>query len=346
MGLDDRAEGDVSAYNDWASHSRRDEYWKAIDGDERAARVTVPIHFIAGWFDPFLPTQLKDYATILQTADPRVAENMHLTIGPWGHAFEPPLPDGSLPDDYRRSSLAPSVAWFDRHLKGDTTVPAPSPVRIFVLGENQWRDEEAWPLARAEPTAFYLNGDNRSLSVGSPPRGSGTLEYVFDPTDPVPTRGGAMLGARSGMRRQSNVARNDVLTFTTDPLAEPMEITGPVSVVLYAQTSAPNTDFTAQLLYVEPDGRTFNITEGVVRRVFRQDVGPERVSIELWPTSIVLHVGQRLRVDISSSNYPRWDANPNTGRDPATETAPVSATQRISWGGTTPSHIMLPVVRR
>ena len=344
--LDDRAEGDVSAYNDWASHSRRDEYWKAIDGDERAARVTVPIHFIAGWFDPFLPTQLKDYATILQTADPRVAENMHLTIGPWGHAFEPPLPDGSLPDDYRRSSLAPSVAWFDRHLKGDTTVPAPSPVRIFVLGENQWRDEEAWPLARAEPTAFYLNGDNRSLSVGSPPRGSGTLEYVFDPTDPVPTRGGAMLGARSGMRRQSNVARNDVLTFTTDPLAEPIEITGPVSVVLYAQTSAPNTDFTAQLLYVEPDGRTFNITEGVVRRAFRQDVGPERVSIELWPTSIVLHVGQRLRVDISSSNYPRWDANPNTGRDPATETAPVSATQRISWGGTTPSHIMLPVVRR
>ena len=199
-----------------------------------------------------------------------------------------------------------------------------------MLGENQWRDEEAWPLARAEPTAFYLNGDNRSLSVGSPPSGSGTLEYIFDPTHPVPTQGGAMLGARSGMRRQSNVARNDVLTFTTDPLAEPMEITGPVSVVLYAQTSAPNTDFTAQLLYVEPDGRTFNITEGIVRRAFRQDVGPERVSIELWPTSIVLHVGQRLRVDISSSNYPRWDANPNTGRDPATETAPVSATQRIS----------------
>ncbi len=342
--LDDRVEADVSYYNDWVSHTRRDEYWRAIDGEDRAARVTAPIHFMAGWFDPYLPTQLRDYTTILQSADPRVAESTHLTIGPWGHAFEPPLVDGSLPDNYRRSSIAPSVAWFDRYLKGDSAVPAPPPVRIFVLGANQWRDEEAWPLARAEPTAFYLNGDGGSLSVGSPPPGSGTLEYVFDPTDPVPTRGGAMLGARSGMRLQSNVERDDVLTFTTDPLSEPLEITGPVSAVLYVETSAPNTDFTAQLLYVEPDGRTFNITEGIVRREFRQDSGPERISIELWPTSIVLEAGRRLRLDIASSNYPRWDANPNTGRDPARETAPVSATQRIFWGGATPSHITLPLV--
>ena len=285
--LDDRAEGDVSYYNDWASHSRRDDYWSAIDGEDRAARVTAPMHFMAGWFDPYLPTQLRDYATILQTADPRVAESTHLTIGPWGHAFEPALADGSLPDDYRRSSIAPSVAWFDRYLKGDSAVPAPPRVRIFVLGENQWRDEEAWPLTRAQPTAFYLNGDGGSLSVGSPPPLSGTLEYVFDPTDPVPTQGGAMLGARSGMRLQSSVERDDVLTFTTAPLTEPLEITGPVSAVLYVETSAPNTDFTAQLLYVEPDGRSFNITEGIVRRELLQDSGPERVSIELWPTSIV-----------------------------------------------------------
>ena len=342
--LDDRAEGDVSYYNDWASHSRRDDYWSAIDGEDRAARVTAPMHFMAGWFDPYLPTQLRDYATILQTAAPRVAESTHLTIGPWGHAFEPALADGSLPDDYRRSSIAPSVAWFDRYLKGDSAVPAPPRVRIFVLGENQWRDEEAWPLTRAQPTAFYLNGDGGSLSVGSPPPLSGTLEYVFDPTDPVPTQGGAMLGARSGMRLQSSVERDDVLTFTTAPLTEPLEITGPVSAVLYVETSAPNTDFTAQLLYVEPDGRSFNITEGIVRRELLQDSGPERVSIELWPTSIVLQAGHRLRLDIASSNYPRWDANPNTGRDPATETAPVSATQRISWGGATPSHVMLPLV--
>jgi putative CocE/NonD family hydrolase len=114
--------------------------------------------------------------------------------------------------------------------------------------------------------------------------------------------------------------------------------------VLYVETSAPNTDFTAQLLYVEPDGRTFNITEGIVRREFRQDSEPQRISIELWPTSIVLEAGRRLRLDIASSNYPRWDANPNTGRDPARETAPVSATQRIFWGGATPSYITLPLI--
>ena len=348
---DDRAGVDVSFFNDWVTHAERDGYWQNVDGENRAARLRAPALLMAGWFDPFLPSQLDDFLRIRAEAIPEVARETRLIIGPWGHAEALTLPDGYEPRNYRLESLAPTLPWFDRHLKGDTTEPALPPIRLFVIGENVWRDEQEWPLARSRFTSYFLDGRNgRAALTTETPTVSGQQTYTFDPTDPVRTQGGAMLGPRSGMREQARPVRADVLSFATEPLGTDLEITGPVRAIVYVRTTAKNTDFTASLLDIYPDGRVFNISEGILRRSYSPDLGgsgePIEIEIPMWPTSILVARGHRLGLDISSSNYPRFDVNPNTGGNIATETAPILAEQTVFWGEKTPSRIVLPIVPR
>jgi len=355
---DDRAVGDVRFFNDWATHSEPDAYWNAIDGENRARTIKAPVLLMAGWYDPFLPTQLRDFETLRREADPRVAAQSRLIIGPWTHADPVRFPDGSTAGDYRPASLAPSIPWFDHQLLGrplDASLAAP--VRIYVMGENAWREEQEWPLARTRYTTFYLSGSGSAnsgtgdgaLMLSQPGSDEPTDSYVYDPLRPVPSRGGAMLGPRAGIAIQNDIeARADVLVYSTDPLDHDLEVTGPVSAVLYVATTAPSTDFTVKLIDVHPNGKAYNISDGILRRAYAktQPSASEEIAIELWPTSMLFRRGHRIRIEVSSSNYPRYDRNPNTGRDIPTETEPLTAKQTVYHGASTPSRIILPVIPR
>ena len=355
---DDRAVGNVTFFDDWVRHSSADDYWRRIDGENRASALKAPVLLMAGWYDPFLPTQLRDFEVIRSHAAPAVASGTRLIIGPWTHADSVRFPDGSTAGDYRPASLAPSLPWFDHYLLGkplDSSLAAP--VTLYVLGENVWRKEQEWPLARARYTRFYLSskgdansagGDGR-LSANEPEGGAASDSFTYDPRDPVASRGGAMLGPRAGMFTQNEVeSRRDVLVYSTDVLAEDVEVTGPVHAVLHVGTTAPNTDFCVKLVNVYPDGKAYNVSDGILRRDYPAGASgaPVEITVQLWPTSTLFKRGHRIRVEVSSSNYPRYDRNPNTGRDIATETQPVSARQTIFHSASARSRIILPLIPR
>jgi putative CocE/NonD family hydrolase len=254
---------------------------------------------------------------------------------------------------------------FLRRAVADSELPGPR-VTLFVMGDNTWRDEDDWPLARTRWTRWYLRADG-SLTPAAPGDFDAPSHYTHDPRDPVPTVGGATLitggpgGGVSwmpGPRDQREVeARPDVLSFTSAVLAEDLEVTGPVSVTLHAATSAADTDFTAKLVDVWPDGRAMGVTDGIVRARYRDGSGlaspitPGQVyeyTIDLIATSQVFKAGHRLRVDVASSNFPCFDRNPGNGAPAATATLEdfVVAEQTIFHDGARPSFITLPVIPR
>jgi len=351
---DDRSVGDTDFFNDWVNHPERDAYWLAIDGTDRTHTLKAPALLMAGWFDPFLPTQLNDFVSIRHFAEPKVASATRLIIGPWAHAHTVKLPGNPPLDKYRKESIAPSLAWFDQHLGyADTAASRTAPVRIFVMGKNTWRDEQEWPLARTRYTPYYLHSSGNANSLN----GDGTLNlnpptlaeppdtYIYDPHDPVPTAGGAMLGPRAGTALQNTVeTRPDVLVYSTPSLENALELTGPITLITYVSTTAPNTDFTAKLVDVHPDGSAYNLSAGILRQPYKPNATPVKIEIALWPTSNVLRQGHRIRLEVSSSNYPQFDRNPNTGTPIATETQPTTAAQTIYHGHQTPSRLILPVI--
>jgi len=237
------------------------------------------------------------------------------------------------------------------------------PVKIFVMGENRWRDEREWPLARTNYTKVYLHSRGHANSL----RGDGALsfngpgeesvdEYVYDPNNPVPTRGGTSLGLPPGVYDQTDIEqRDDVLVYTSEPLAQDLEVTGPISMRLHAASSARDTDFVAKLVDVRNTGFAQNIAEGVIRARFRDSaaaptlITPGSVydyAIDLWSTSHVFKAGHRLRLEISSSNFPRYDRNPNTGNDPFSDRELRTARQSVFHSERYPSHLVLPVIPR
>jgi putative CocE/NonD family hydrolase len=232
-------------------------------------------------------------------------------------------------------------------------------VRLFVMGENVWRDEQEWPLARARPTKFYLHsgghansaqGDGR-LSVDTPTGDEPPDSFVYDPKSPVRSRGGAMLSSRAGIQEHSAVERRkDVLIYSSDPLTSDLEVTGPVSATLNVSTTAVSTDFTVKLVDVYPDGKAYNVSDGILRRAYPRaigaDVDVQAIVIELWPTSMLFKRGHRVRIEVSSSNFPRYDRNTNTGRDSTTDESPITALQSVQHSTTWVSSILLPVIPR
>ena len=354
---DRRAIGhDVAFFRDWLTQAPSNGYWNTVDGNGRARTIKAPVLLMAGWYDPFLPTQLRDYETIQRHAESRVAKQSRLIIGPWVHADAVQFPDGSDAGNYRPASLAPTLPWFDHFLRDQPLAESlAAPVRIYVMGEKVWRTEPEWPRARTRYTPKYLQsaGDANSekgkglLSFDMPQTQESADAYVYDPKQPVPSRGGAILGPRAGIQEQNAVeARGDVLVYTTDVLKSDMEITGPVKAVLYVKTDAPHTDFTVKLIDVHPNGKAYNVSDGILRRAYTIQEAPHEISIELWPTSMLFHKGHRIRIEVSSSNYPRYDRNLNTGGDNATQTMYLIAHQTIHHNAMAPSRIILPVIPR
>ena len=356
---DDVAIGPTDFYDDWLMHKDDETYWKNIDGTHRAESLQAPMLLMGGWYDPFLPSQLEDFQRITQKAKPEVAAQSKLIIGPWGHATEVHVPGMTDPVPYRRGSLAPSVPWFDYQLGLSEVAYPPAPVTLFVMGENIWREEQEWPLARTQytPLFFHSRGEaNTSMGDGwldwQPPTKSELSDtYVYDPLDPVPTAGGPMLGDRSGIVLQNEIEnRPDVLVYTTIPMEKPLEVTGQVRGELFVSTTVPSTDFTVKLVDVHIDGSVYNVCDGILRQTYNRSnqdsMIPVELSIDLWPTSHVFLVGHRIRVEISSSNFPRFDRNLNTGEPFATATRTQPATQSIHHTDKFPSRILLPIIPR
>lgn len=349
-----RARAPVAWFQDWVRHDAFDAYWKQIDGDRRPERLAAPALLMAGWYDPYLPGQVRDFERLVRGAKAGVADASCLIIGPWTHARQVELPGGIDPGDYRFESMGPSLPWFDRWLPpAGVKVPAPlARVRLYVMGANYWRDEAEWPLARAKALTYFLHSNGHAntrlgdgiLAEAAPLRAEPPDRYAYDPANPVPTAGSAMLGAGSGVGRQDNLElRHDVLVYDTPAFVQDTEVTGPVRFEGWASSTAPATDFTAKLVVVHADGRAYNLSDGITRVTA---AGPKAfpVAIALWPTSNVFKAGHRLRLEVSSSNYPRYDRHPNRRGVAALATTAVVATQTLFHDAGHPAKLHLQVV--
>jgi putative CocE/NonD family hydrolase len=335
-----------------------------IAGKHRDVRA--PALIIAGWHDLMLDGDLEHFASMKQHAATEQARRAtRIVIGPWSHGmFQSTVGDvdfgmrangASL--DLREDLTSLQLRWFDRWLKDERNgVDEEAPVRIFVQGVNRWRDEAAWPLARAKSAKLYLRAD-RALSWQAPGAKESGDAYVYDPNDPCPTCGGALLMPgvyRRGPVDQSPIlSRADVLTYTSAALESDLEVTGPVTFVLFAASDARDTDWVVKLCDVHPDGRTLNVTDGVLRASYRESDAERRLlqpgavvryEIALQPTSMLLRAGHRLRVLVTSSDFPRYDRNPNTGELGIEARAFMTARQHIFHDSERASHLVLPII--
>ncbi|GLV59013.1 X-Pro dipeptidyl-peptidase [Dictyobacter sp. S3.2.2.5] len=338
-------------------------------------QVTVPTFNIGGWYDIFLQDTLENFRIMRENGSTPEAKQSKLLIGPWIHGGstnpvgEKNFGFAAMPGllDLKSDIMSMQLRWFDHFLKGqDTGILSEAPIKLFVMGANIWRDEQEWPLARAVETRYYLHSAGQANSLD----GDGVIStevpeeeqpdtYVYDPANPVITRGGALLMTpeyRGGVFDQRPTEqRSDVLVYTTPVLTQDVEVTGPIVVHLWATSSAVDTDFVARLVDVYPDGYTQNLTDGIIRaryRNFPDDAEPALIEpgqayeyvIDLWSTSNVFKQGHCIRLDITSSNFPRWDRNPNTGYELGVDSELVIAHQTILHDAAHPSFIALPII--
>jgi len=354
----------------WMRHDRYDDYWKSYGIKEKYGEITAPAYFVTGWYDNLLHETWRNFIGFRnQGATEQVRRNTKIIVGPWTHAINAQGPnwDADFGENTHIELNGLHLRWFDYWLKGTPNgTDTDPPIRIFVMGENRWRSESEWPLARTQWISYSLASSGRAnslygdgvLSDQEIPQSAATQDrFVYDPNRPVPTLGGSisthpdLQGPRD---RRPVERRDDVLIYTSAPLAVDTEVTGPVELKLYAASSAVDTDFTATLADVYPDGRAVLIAEGVRGARYRESlehpslIEPGRVypyTISLWETSNVFKAGHRIRLEISSSNFPRFARNQNTGEAFGTSSRIVTAQQSIFHSRQYPSRLVLPIIR-
>ena len=367
--LDGAAGKQVEFFQDWVKHPDYDDYWKAMAIEERYEDVKIPVLQIGGWYDICASGTFHNFVGMRERGGSDLARaNQRAIVGPWIHSASEFTNAGEI--DFGRHSKLDlqeiELRWFDHWLKGTPNGAEDDPsLRIFVMRTNKWRDEGEWPLARTRFTPYYFHsggGANSLMGDGAlspePPAEEPPDRYVYNPAFPVPTRGGNTCCTPElvpwGAYDQRPVEhRTDVLVYTSEPLDRDLEVTGPVVVKLYASTDGRDTDFTAKLVDVDPDGYAVNLCDGILRaryhesREYQKLLEPGEVyelMIDLWVTSNVFLEGHRIRVDVSSSNYPRFDRNLNTGNDPGGDTEMRVARQTVLHDPGHPSHVLLPVI--
>jgi uncharacterized protein len=362
--------------SDILNHPSYDEYHQNIGVKRKADQVNVPCFCVAGWHDAILGHNLEHFQNIKANGGSEVArKKSRIIISPWAHGaflhcvgeINYGLASSGYFLDLKRDLTSLQLEWFDYWLKGkENGITDEAPVKIFVMGENKWRDEQEWPLARTQYTQYYF----RSKGNANTKRGDGFLStkppgdeapdrFVYDPRDPVPTLGGNILlpmnYTKGPVDQQFLEEREDILIYRTQPLEKDVEVTGPITVRLYAASSARDTDFTAKLIDVYPDGKTYNLADGIIRARYRNGsetqalIQPEEIyeyNIDLWATSNLFKAGHRIGVEISSSNFPRFDRNTNTGKLGRDSSDMAVAKQTVYHDGRYPSHIVLPVIPR
>lgn len=360
-------------YNAWLNHPMPGPFWHPTSPSASYEQITVPTLNMGGWYDAFLWGTLQNYIGMKRSGGSvKARQQGRLIIGPWTHGGF----TGSYPE--REFGMASSalacdlqgfhMRWYDHWLKGaENGIESEKPVKIFVMGLDQWREEDDWPLPDALERNYYLHSDGKANTLN----GDGILSseipaqeppdiYLYNPRRPVPTLGGQGLlpGTNAmGPRDQRPVeARDDVLVYSTPPLVKPVEVTGPVTLCLYVASSARDTDFTGKLVDVFPDGRAMILTDGAFRARYHHSMTePElleadqvyKLRIDLWATSNVFHAGHSIRLEVSSSNFPKLARNLNTGGPFGSESLDqcLPAVNRIFHDNAHPSHLILPIVQ-
>ena len=367
-------DGLAEYFYDWLAHPDYDDYWKQWCIEEHHSKIRLPAYNLGGWYDIFLGGTIRNYAGMRQNgATKKVKGSQKLLIGPWQHVARGTGVTGDHYFGVAANALfidldGIHLRWFDYWLKGiDNGIMTEPPVKIFVMGDDVWRDEAEWPLARARPVDYYLHSGGKANSL----RGDGVLSpeppddespdvFLYNPFAPVPTTGGPLCCnayfMNGGAFDQREVeTREDVLVYSTPVLEQDLEVTGPITVTLSAASSASDTDFTAKLMDVCEKGCARNLTDGIIRARYRESSSTPRLispgdvysyTIDLGATSNVFKRGHRIRLEVSSSNFPRFDRNTNTGKVISTDGEPKPALQTILHNATHPSRVTLPIVPR
>ena len=340
-------------WKDWLSHGSYDDYWAAVNVEEKWGEIAVPAFNFGGWYDLYAESTFINFNGLRHHGMTPEARQSKLIVGPWPHALSVSRVTGDV--DFGDGSLVDldgmELRWFDYWLKGiDNGILDEPPLRLFIMGVNEWRDEHEWPLARTEWQKWHLHSGGSANSA----MGDGALSrqepgdqqpdhYVYDPRFPVQSIGGNNCCSPDivpwGPHDQRPAeARSDVLCYTSAPLETDLEVTGPIKVVLYASTDGPDTDWTAKLVDVSPTGYAKNLCDGILRARFREGFDEPRLlktdqvyryEIDVSVTGNVFKKGHHIRVDVSSSNFPRYDRNMNTGNDPGTDTEMRAARQTV-----------------
>jgi putative CocE/NonD family hydrolase len=348
-------------------HPAYDTFWHASDLDRMAPPSHLPCLHVSGWYDTFVRQTFDTYTRLRAAGE----AEQRLLVGPWVHMpwaqhvggldFGPEA-GGQIVDRYQ-------MAFYDAHLKSDRrALDALPPVSVFVLGANRWTSYDAWPPPGASPEVFYPHSGGKANSLdgdGMLSRDAPAAEwpdiFIYDPRMPVQSLGGhsccsAAVSAMGPYDQRIVETRNDVLCYTTSPFDAPCTVAGPVDLDLHAATTARDTDFTAKLCHVRHDGQVINLCEGIVRARFATDrtreipLPPDQVhrfTIALGQIAVRLAAGERLRLEVSSSNYPTFDRNPNTG-DPLGQEDPmrmVVTRQTIHHDGARPSALRVVMLR-
>jgi putative CocE/NonD family hydrolase len=359
-------------FYEWLAHPSEDTYWDGINVGSYHHRIKVHALNLGGWYDIFLGGTISNFMG-MRESDP----DQGLVVGPWAHGGRNPWHDklvGEVDFGHKASNLAIDMeglhlGWYDRWLKGaeKNSHRTRLPVKIFVMGENVWRDENDWPLTRTNFTNYYMRSDGSANTSG----GDGRLDveapssetpdrFLYDPMDPVPTVGGSVCcdstNAPGGPYDQSDIElRKDVLVYSTPPLKRAVEATGPISMELFASSTAVDTDFTAKLVDLWPCGFAQQIACGIIRARYRGSrrearmITPGRIhgySIDMWSSSNLFLKGHRIRLEISSSNFPQFDRNMNTGNPVSEDETPIVAVQRVFHDEKHKSRMILPIIPR
>ncbi len=363
--------GDVAPYfRDWIEHERNDDYWKRWRISDHYSELNIKALHSGGWHDIFLKGSIGNYVGMQKSAaTPEARANQRLLVGPWAHAAtsaEGKIGDVTFGKQAVLDMNGTIIKWMDYALKGiNNEFAADAPVKLFVMGENVWRNEKEFPLARTQYTKYFFHstkGANSASGDGSlstkAPASEKADAFEYDPANPVPTVGGRLCcgGTMPGpFSQQPNESRQDVLVFSTPALDRDVEVTGYITVELYAASSAVDTDFTALIADVDSTGYARFLTDGIVRARYRNSteraelIEPGKVykyTIDLWATSNLFKAGHKIRVYLSSSNFPRFNRNLNTGEATMHGTKMVKARQTIYHDAEHPSAIVLPIIPR
>jgi putative CocE/NonD family hydrolase len=349
-------------WDDWMSHPTLDDFWRSVSYQSRVPGVQAPALGISGWFDDDGNGTTTNFIALGRGPGHPF---QRMVIGPWSHRGTPDLLNGDFGEDAYVTHNLLALRWFDHYLKGaDNGVDREPPVDLFIMGDNMWRKENEWPLARTRWARFYLHARGAANTAGGsgtldtiPPRAEPADTFSYDPGNPTPyivdPREFELNLNEDYSRLESE--RHDVLVYTSAPLGRDVEVTGPLSVTLWAATDAKDTDWHAMLLDVQPDGSAYRVQDGITRARFHEGFDRERFpvrsrpaqyTIDLWHTGMVFKAGHRIRVAVASAAFPKYGRNLNTGGDNNRDSTYVTAHQRILHDRTHPSFITLPVIPR
>jgi len=343
------------------AHPCYDDYWRQFDTSLKFSSMTAPAVHVGGWFDMFAQGTIDQFVGRQYRGAAGARGRQKLVMGPWAHGIgKRPVGELVFPNAQRIPPAFDSEKWLEFFLLGrDNGVFQQPAVAYYVMGDtstagapgNQWRFTNDWPPPATE-TALYFHADGK-LSPSKPAtKQPTTVTYTFHPADPCPTIGGGNLTITAGSCNQNPIeSRADVVLFSTEPLAAPLEVTGRVKARIFVESSAADTDLSVRLCDVYPDGRSYLMAEGMLRLRYRKSFekpepltpgAVEEVTVDCWSVSVVFNKGHRIRVAVTSSNYPRFDLNPGTGKPWTDSGRFVPQTNRIYCDAARASCVILP----